>query len=95
MSNLTGEGFVEIRCCGDSVGYVNARTFTSAANERFCAIQQEKGNAWQEDAEAKELIADPTSYESPADGSPIAFWCEKCGAKFAWAGGRPVQISAA
>ena len=28
-----------------------------------------------------------------ADGTPILFPCGKCGAKFAWAGGRPVQIS--
>jgi len=94
VSNQMGDDFVELRCCGDSVGYVNAHLFTPAANERFCAIQQKIGNAWTDDAEAKVLIADPASYGPPADGTPVMFACGKCGARFAWAGGRPVQISA-
>lgn len=93
MSNQMGDGFIEIQCCGDSVGFVNARLFTPEANDRFCAIQQALGNAWTEDAEAKALIADPASYVPPADGTPVMFACGTCGATFAWAGGRPVQIS--
>jgi len=86
-------GFVELRCCGAHAGFVNARPFTPEASERFTAIQQKLGNAWQEDAEAKWLIADPASYGPPSDGTPILFPCATCGAKFAWAGGRPVPIS--
>lgn len=93
MSNLMGDGFVELRCCGESVGFVNASPFTPEANARFCAIQQRLGNAWTEDAEAKALIADPASHGPPADGTPILFSCDKCGAKFAWAGGLPVRVS--
>jgi hypothetical protein len=93
VKDVMGDGFVELRCCGESAGFVNARPFTPQANERFCALQQKLGNAWPEDAAAKKLMADPASYGPPADGTPILFPCGKCGAKFAWAGGRPVQIS--
>ena len=94
VKDVMGDGFVELRCCGQSAGYVNARLFTPQANERLCALQQKLSNAWPEDAEGKALIADPASYGPPADGTPILFPCRTCGAKFAWAGGRPVQISA-
>lgn len=88
-----GDGFVDVRCCGDIIGHVNARLFTPEASERFAAIQQQIGNTWTKDAEANALIADPASYTAPADGTPILFACGVCGAKFAWAGGRPVQIT--
>ena len=93
VSNLLEEGFVELRCCGESVGFVNARLFTPEASARFSAIQQRLGNAWVDDAATKELLKDPASYGPPSDGTPILFPCSTCGAKFAWAGGRPVQIS--
>ena len=93
VRDIMGDGFVELRCCGKSAGYVNARPFTPEASERFSAIYQKLGNAWTEDAEAQALLADPTSYRSPADGTPIQFTCGTCGATFAWIGGRPVQIS--
>ena len=93
VRDIMGDGFVELRCCGQSAGFVNARLFTPEANERFCTLQQRLGNAWVEDSEGKALVADPASYGPPADGTPILFPCGTCGAKFAWAGGRPVQVS--
>lgn len=93
VKDAMGDGFVELQCCGESIGYVNARPFTPEANARFCELQQRLGNAWPEGDEGKALIADPASYGPPADGTPILFSCGKCGAHFAWAGGRPVQIS--
>lgn len=93
VRDIMGDGFVELRCCGQSAGFVNARLFTLEANERFCAIQQRLGNEWTDDSEAKALLTDPASYGPPTDGTPILFSCGKCGAQFAWAGGRPVQIS--
>jgi hypothetical protein len=86
-----GDGFVELKCCGESVGFVNARPFTAAASLRFAAIQQTLGNAWTEDAEAKAIVADPASYGPPPDGTPILFSCERCGAHFTWIGGVPMQ----
>ena len=65
MNDLKGEEFIELRCCGKSLGYVNARPFTPEADARV----------------------------APADGTPIRYPCERCGAKFAWTGGQPVQIS--
>lgn len=88
-----GDSFIEIVCCEQSVGYVNGQLFTPEANQRFCAIQARLGNAWTEDVEAKALIADPASYAPPADGTPIAFGCTKCGAKFIWVSGRPMRMS--
>lgn len=88
------DGFVEIRCCGESAGFVNTRPFTPEASERFCAIQQRLGNAWVDDAEAKALIADPAAHGPPPDGTPVAFRCGHCGAHFKWAGGAPVRIAA-
>lgn len=93
VKDALGDGFIELRCCGQSAGFINARPFTPATNERFCAIQQKLGNAWTEDAEAKALVADPESHGPPPDGTPIMFPCNTCGAKFVWAGGRPVKIS--
>lgn len=92
MSNLFGNGFVEIRCCDGSVGYVNARPFTQDASNRFAAIQQRLGAAWAQDAEAQAIVADPDSYGPPPDGTPILFSCTKCGAHFAWAGGLPKRV---
>lgn len=85
MNNPLGEGFVKIRCCEDHVGYANAR--------RFIAIQNRLGNAWVTDPEASTLMADPNSYGSPQDGTPISFSCSKCGARFAWAEGIPKRVS--
>jgi hypothetical protein len=93
VKDAMGEGFIELRCCGASAGFVNARSFTPEASARFVDIQQRLGNAWTEDAAGKALIADPASYGPPADGTPILFPCGTCGAKFSWAGGRPVKIS--
>lgn len=87
------DGFIAVQCCGQIVGHVNARPFTREATERFCEIQQALGAAWPDDPEANALIADPASYETPADGTPISFGCDRCGAKFAWAGGIPARIS--
>jgi len=91
---LTADGFIEIRCCGTSVGYVNARPFTPEASTRFCEIQQRLGDAWSKDAEAQAIVADSASYGPPPDGTPILFSCDKCGAKFTWVGGLPVQAAA-
>lgn len=91
MNNLQN-GFVELKCCGDSVGFVNARPFTAQASARFTALQQKLGNAWPEDDETKALIADPTSYGPPPDGTPILFSCGRCGAHFTWISGVPVQV---
>ena len=85
------DGFVELKCRGASVGFVNPRLFTTAASERFTAIQQKLGNAWVEDPEAKALINDPASYGPPPDGTPILFSCGRCGANFTWIGGVPVR----
>lgn len=93
VRDIMGDGFVELRCCGQSIGFVNARLFTPEANARFCALQQTLGNDWINDPEGKALMEDPGSYGPPADGTPILFPCGTCGATFAWAGGRPVQIS--
>lgn len=93
VRDIMGDGFVELRCCGQSAGFVNARLFTPEANDRFCAIQQRLGNAWAEDPEGKAIVADPASYGPPADGTPILFPCGTCGAKFSWIGGQPVKIS--
>lgn len=94
MSELLGDGFVELRCCGDSIGFVNARSFTAQASARFCALQQKLGNAWPANAETKVLIDDPASYGPPPDGTPILFSCGSCGARFTWIGGVPVQAAA-
>ena len=93
VKDAMGDGFVELRCCEKSLGYVNSRPFAPEASKRFAAIQQKLGNAWVDDDEAKELLKDPASYGPPSDGTPILFPCSTCGTKFAWAGGRPVQIS--
>lgn len=93
VKDAMGDGFVELRCCEKSIGYVNARPFTPETSKRFVAIQQRLGNAWVDDDEAKKLMTDPASYGPPSDGTPILFPCSTCGAAFAWAGGRPVQIS--
>ena len=87
------DGFVELKCCGASVGFVNPRLFTAAASKRFAAIQQKLGNTWTEDPEAKALVADPASYGPPPDGTPILFSCGRCGAHFTWIGGVPVRAS--
>lgn len=93
IRDIMSDGFVELRCCGQSAGFVNARLFTLEANERFSALQQRLGNAWVDDPEGKALVADPASYGPPSDGTPILFPCSKCGATFTWAGGRPIRVS--
>lgn len=93
VRDIMGEGFVELRCCDRSVGFVNARLFTPEANERFTALQQRLGNAWVNDPDGMALVEDPASYGPPADGTPILFPCGICGATFTWAGGRPARVS--
>ncbi len=88
------DGFVELKCCGESVGFVNARPFTTAASARFAALQQKLGDTWAEDPEARALVADPASYGPPPDGTPILFSCGRCGAHFTWIRGVPVQAGA-
>ena len=92
MSNLQ-EGFIELRCCGTSLGFVNAHPFTATAIKRVHAIQQKLGDAWAEDVEAKALMADKASYGPPPDGTPILLSCARCGAYFTWVGGVPAQAA--
>jgi hypothetical protein len=93
VRDIMGDGFIELRCCEQSLGFVNARLFTAEANERFCALQERLGNAWGADPEGKALMEDPASYGPPADGTPVLFPCGMCGATFTWIGGRPVRVS--
>jgi hypothetical protein len=83
--------FRQVRCCGILAGVVNTRPFTPAAINRFCEIQNRIGNDWRNDPEAKELLADPTSYAPPPDGTPCAFTCKSCGAAFLFVGGVPIK----
>jgi hypothetical protein len=92
---VTADAFVEVCCCGTRVGVTNARPLAPVALRKFCTIQQRVGNAWVNAVEATELLADPASYTTPADGTPIAFGCGTCGAKFVWAAGRPAKVRAA
>jgi hypothetical protein len=65
IRNIMGDGFIELRCCGQIAGFVNARLFTPETNERFCAIQQSLGKAWEEDAEVRTLLSDPRLLRTP------------------------------
>ena len=93
-------GFVEVTCCGKSLGFSNPRPFTLIAARRFEEIRQSHvtaddphGNGWATDREAKALIEDPAAHEAPDDGARLPFACGACGASFVWAGGEIQRVA--